>query len=112
MSTKENPLGTTWFKLLRWSEKIEEFTVTKSTSQTVWFRQRDWNGVETSRIIQERKGGDWYPTLAEAVAVKRKRLEASLQSANNAYSQAVKQLKDFNLKHAGRDGSPHGDKQP
>lgn len=104
MSTKQNPLGNTWFKLSRWSERIEEFTVTKSTSQTVWFRRRDLNGVETAMIAQERKGGDWYPSLAEAVAEKRKRLEGVLQRANDDYSKAVKKLKDFNLKHAGGDG--------
>ena len=97
-------LGATWYRLTHYSREIEERTVTKSTSQTVWYRHLDWDGKPTGQIRQERKGGDWFPTKREALDEARKRLEKEEMRARDTYSQAVERLKKFNEKHAGELG--------
>lgn len=98
------PLGSTWFALRRYSSEIREFTVTKSTSVTVWYLDRDWENKETGRTRQERRGGNWFPTRLEALTAMRNRLKDEVQSANARYSRAVEALKTFNSKHAGELG--------
>lgn len=93
-----------WWRLKSYSSEIEEFTVVKTTLQTVWFKARDWNGKELPNVRQERKGDDWYPTKPQAIAAQRERLERSEESARNKYSQAVQKLKEFNVMHAGELG--------
>ena len=104
MSDKQ-PLGSTWYNLLDYSNEIRERTVVKSTSQTVWYRQVDWEGKDCGRIRQERKGHEWFPTKDEAIAELKRRLVRSVQHTYDRYTVAVKKLKDFNLKYAGSDCS-------
>lgn len=104
MEEQKQPLGSTWYRLNRYASEIQERTVVKSTSQTVWYKDIDWHGKELPTVRQERKGSDWYPAKVEALAEMRKRLERSVEYTNSQYSLAVKKLKDFNLKYAGELG--------
>lgn len=97
-------MGSPWYYVDRYSDDVQERTVIKETSQTVWWLDKDWQNKPMQR--QERKGGDWFPTKAEAFAEKKIRLERALQHADDHRSRAVQKLKDFNLKYAGTDGKP------
>lgn len=98
-------LGETWYEVQRYSsDMVREYTVTKHTSLTVWYKQKDWEGKETGRITQARKGSDWFQTKRDALAEKRRRLELEVEQTNASFSRATKALKDFNAKYAGELG--------
>lgn len=104
LGEEKKPLGATWYHVSRWDTRVEEFTVTKKTSATVWFKQKDYTGRETNDIRQARIAGEWFATRREALMFIRARLERSEEYTRSSWNQAKDELAAFNAKHAGELG--------
>lgn len=97
--TTKQPLGATWYRLPSYGHDIGEYTVIKSTSQTVWFKDKDWNGKEIASVRQARKGSDWHPTKDAAIDELLKRAERKLEYTKGQYSFAGSKLAELKLKY-------------